>query len=66
MAFIIISGISKLFLKINRKNYISNKTRTPSTLLTHFGKISAIYPHFLTSTCQVQQTLFQEASIDRP
>ena len=44
MAFIIISGISKLFLKINRKNYISNKTRTPSTFLTHFGKISA-QPH---------------------
>ena len=105
MAFIIILGISKLFLKINRKNYISNKTRTPSTFLTHFGKISAqphtivkqicfpmamycfshcflysrtecimkygavrkFYPHFLTSTCQVnQQTLFQEASIERP
>ena len=44
MAFIVILGISKLFLKINRKNYISNKTPTPSTFLTHFGKISA-QPH---------------------
>ena len=57
MAFIIILGISKLFLKINRKNYISNKTRTPSTSLTHFGKISA-QPHTI-----VKQICFPNGNV---
>ena len=57
MAFIIILGISKLFLTINRKNYISNKTRTPSTFLIHFGKISA-QPHTI-----VKQIFFPNGNV---